>query len=86
MRALLLLALLAGTACAHKPTEREIYAQGLREGYSMGRAPQFLPIAVNPVSLSEETVRSVVAPLEYGETYPGELDETARKFFSERAP
>lgn len=38
-------------ACAHKQTEREVFAAGVREGFKMGHAPQILPIQIQPVSL-----------------------------------
>lgn len=66
MRTLILLGvLLSSMACGHKPTEREVFTQGLREGYRMGHAPQILPIQIEPVRLtprsepSPETVRDV---------------------------
>lgn len=45
-------------ACSHTPTERETYAQGIHEGFSMGHAPQILPIQITPVSLNAPAVQA----------------------------
>lgn len=56
MRALILVSVLLGSmACATKPSERDVFTQGLREGYRMGHAPQILPIQINPVTLTPQT-------------------------------
>lgn len=55
MKMVMILSFLMMSACATKPSERDVFTQGLREGYRMGHAPQILPIQINPVTLTPQT-------------------------------
>jgi len=49
MKTTVVLGLMLLSACAHRPTEREIFESGLEKGFRMGHAPQILPIQVAPI-------------------------------------
>lgn len=63
MRTLLALILITTTAaCAHTQTEREVYRDGIHEGFAMGHAPQILPVQVQPVAVNTIAATQAVFP------------------------